>query len=269
MSLSEFDLEVTLSSNTSTGTAIDKTFNLLDKLSQSQTPLSMHELCKLTGLSKPTAHRILGQLEKSDLVARDPTTKFYTVGIELCNLAVGVLSARARFSDVKVIMQMLVNNINETVNLAILDGSEVVYIQRVECKERIRINLHAGSRVPLHVSSTGKLLAAYLPKPLQRALLDNLDLKKHTEFTITDVHQLTDELIKIRECGYGTSNQESLLGMIGVSVPVRAADGKVIAALALHAVAARMPIEQGVFCVPRLEAAAQKIGNLLELRAQE
>ena len=51
-------------------------------------------------------------------------------------------------------MQMLVNEINETVNLAILDGSEVVYIERVECKERIRINLHTGSRVALHVSST-------------------------------------------------------------------------------------------------------------------
>ena len=263
---SHFDLEVTVSSITNTGTAIQKTFNLLDKLSQSHLPLSLQELCKLTGLAKPTAHRILCQLETSELVNREPTTRTYTVGTKLCSLAVDVLSARARLSDVKIIMQMLVNDINETVNLAILDGSEVVYIERVECKERIRINLHAGSRVALHVSSTGKLLAAHLPKQLQKTVLDNLDLKKHTEFTITEVCQLKDELIKIRERGYGTSNQESLLGMIGVSVPVRAADGRVIAALALHAVAARMSMEQGVSCVPRLEAAAQKIGKLLDLR---
>lgn len=248
--------------NENKGSATEKAFSILSTLSGASEPMSMIDLGNSVGLPKPSAHRVLAQLEKSGLVLRSPATKLYTIGPELVTFAIKVLSARVRLPDVKSIMQSLVDDIHETVNLAVLDGAEVVYLERVECKERLRINLHAGSRIPVHASSTGKLLAAHLPKQRQKRLIENLHLKEYTEFTITDRSKLAEELAKIKKQGYSTNYQENLKGLIGVGVPVRGPNGDVIAALALHAPEARMSLEQGIACVPRLNAAADQIGQI-------
>ena len=220
---------------TSTGSAIGKAIKLLDALADTVEPMSMKDLGNVTGLPKPSAHRMLSQLEEQ---------------------------ARVRLPDIKSIMQKLTVDIGETVNLAVLDGSDVVYIERVESSQPLRMNLRAGSRIPVHTSSTGKVLAAHLPKRRRERLLQNLELKKYTEFTITNLDKLTDELAATRKRGYSISYQEYMIGLIGVGVPIKSPSGEVIAALALHAPEARMSLDIGVACVPRLNEAASLIGEI-------
>tara|TARA_R110000868_G_scaffold404811_1_gene683384 strand:- start:31356 stop:32141 length:786 start_codon:yes stop_codon:yes gene_type:complete len=251
-----------LPDGTSTGSAIGKAIKLLDALADTVEPMSMKDLGNVTGLPKPSAHRMLSQLEEQGLVERNPMTKFYTIGRNLGALSIKVLSARVRLPDIKSIMQKLTVDIGETVNLAVLDGSDVVYIERVESSQPLRMNLRAGSRIPVHTSSTGKVLAAHLPKRRRERLLQNLELKKYTEFTITNLDKLTDELAATRKRGYSISYQEYMIGLIGVGVPIKSPSGEVIAALALHAPEARMSLDIGVACVPRLNEAASLIGEI-------
>lgn len=247
---------------TSTRSAIGKAFKLLNALADTAEPMSMNDLGNVTGLPKPSAHRMLSQLEEQGLVERNPITKLYTIGRNLGALSIKVLSARVRLPDIKSIMQKLTVDIGETVNLAVLDGSDVVYIERVESSQPLRMNLRAGSRIPVHTSSTGKVLAAHLPKRRRERLLQNLGLEKYTEFTITNLEKLTDELAATRKRGYSVSYQEYMIGLIGVGVPIRAPSGEVVAALALHAPEARMSLDIGVACVPRLNEAASLIGEI-------
>ena len=227
-------------------------------------PISLTEVMSDVDLSKPTVYRILTLLEHSGLLLREPDGKRYTVGPRLAHFGTEILMNSSVRGSRHAILQRLVNDIGETCNFTMLDGSEVVYLDRVETAWPLRMNLQPGSRVPLHCTASGKLLLAMLSRARRAKLLDNLPLQRYTEKTITDRGKLELELKRIRSDKTSTDNEEYLTGLICVAVPVLSRDGKPCASVAVHAPIARMPMDKALDHVAALRRAAEKLAQFAD-----
>ncbi len=229
---------------------------VLEIIVRADRPVSLTEVMADVDLPKPTVYRILNLLEHSGLLLREPDGKRYTIGSRLAHFGTEILMNSSVRGPRHAILQRLVDEIGETCNFTMLDGSEVVYLDRVETAWPLRMNLQPGSHVPLHCSASGKLFLAMLSRAQRAKLLDNLPLQRYTENTITDRSKLEQELERIRRHKTSTDNEEYLTGLVCVAVPVLSRDGKPCASVAVHAPIARMPMDKALAHVPALRRAA-------------
>jgi DNA-binding IclR family transcriptional regulator len=249
------------------GSAVQKAMKLMRALLASETALQLSELSEQIALPKPSVHRLLAQLEEIGFVQRDLSGRAFTAGPELLTLAVDALATMARRPPVRDIMRDLVERVRESCNLAILHDNQVLYLERVECDWPLRMQLQAGSRVPIHCTASGKLLLAYLNPLQRRRILLDLHLEKFTKNTITSVGALEAELEEIAATGVSMNQEEYHLGLIGLAVPVLRGDGQAAAALAIHAPVFRMSPEAAREAVPQLRKAATRIAEAAGLRS--
>ncbi len=240
-------------------TAIQKAVRLMQAIASADEPPQLADLAEQVEMPKPSVHRLLSQLEDVGFIRRDITGKGYTVGATWLRLSVDALTVQARQPVVRSIMQKLVDQVQESCNLAVLQNQEVLYLERVECDWPLRMQLHAGSRVPIHATASGKLLMAQMTKKNRRALLSGLHLKPYTSNTITDIDAMEKEFEVILKNDFSTNKEEYHLGLIGVAVPVRRSDGAVVATLSIHAPSFRMSLDKALSYVPLLKKAATEI----------
>jgi len=144
-----------------------------------------------------------------------------------------------------------------------LDGSRVRYLDRVETHWPLRMQLDVGSRVPIHATASGKLFLAHMPAAKRTVILNNVALAACTPRTLTTSSALHVECQRIARAGYACDNEEFMLGMIAVAVPVRDPKGDCRAALAIHAPTVRMTLGQAQAQLPRLRETAQRMEDLL------
>lgn len=247
------------------GTAIRKAFRLMQALTAAEGPPALSDLADQLEMPKPSVHRLLSQLEEVGAVQRDLAGRGYTVGAALVRLSVDVLSVRAKHPPVHSIMRRLVNEIGESCNLSILQDNEVLYLERVECDWPLRMQLQAGSRVPIHCTASGKLLMSEMNPRSRSRLIGSLDLKRFTANTITDPEALEAECRTIKANGYSINREEYHRGLVGVSTPVRRADGVALATLSIHAPVFRMSVDEALNHLPALQRAAAEIAEEAEL----
>jgi IclR family transcriptional regulator, acetate operon repressor len=243
--------------------ALQKGFSLLEHLIAADRALTLAELVAQMDMPKATVHRLLINLEAAELLKRDLTGKRYVPGDRLARFSLRAVVFSARMSPVRAILERLVAEIGESINLGVLDGSSVAYVQRVECNWPLRTHLSAGSRVPLHCTATGKLFLALMPTARRTALLDEIELKAYSPNTITSRKRLDEELARIRDERMAVNNEESMVGATGLSVPLIGIDGEMIAGLALHAPVARLSVDDVRAHAPTLRRAAEKLARTL------
>lgn len=240
---------------------------LLELLAAQGRPQSLAELQVLGPWPKPTLHRMLLQLESGGLLQREPDGRRYALAGRSLRLAEGLLAASAQQGVRHAVLKALVADIGESCNLTALSGAEVIYLDRVETAFPLRLELKPGTRVPLHCSASGKLFLAFAPARQRRALLDGLQLSRHTATTLADRRTLEAELERIRREGHAVDDQEFVEGLNCVAVPVREPGAPESAALrcalALQAPAARLPLAQALALLPRLREAAAALGRSL------
>jgi len=234
---------------------------VIETIARATGPLSLGEIMAATGLPKPTAHRVITLLEGAGMLAREPAGKRYAPGPRLSALALDTLANAAWRMPRHAILQSLVNQIGETCNLTLLDGTEVVYLDRVEAAWPLRLHFQSGSRVPAHCSASGKLLLALMPARARRRIVDALPLLRYTPNTLTDPRALEEALKRIRRDNLSTDNEEYLAGTVCVAVPVESPQGRVPAALAVHAPTTRMTLAQALRHVPALRRAAAQLAD--------
>jgi len=239
--------------------ALQKGFSLLERLVEGAHPLTLAELASQLDLPKATIHRLLKSLEDARLVTRDLSGKRYVLGDRLTRLSLRALVFSARTLPVRAILERLVAELGESINLGVLEGTSVTYLQRVECNWPLRTYLSAGSRVPLHCTATGKLFLALMPTALRAALLDEIELRAYAPNTITSRKRLEAELARIRDERLAVNNEEFMLGAVGLSVPIVDASGEMVAGLALHAPVARLSVDAARKHAPALRRAAEKL----------
>ena len=241
-----------------------KALSVLEALVRASGPATLTELMQATGLPKPSLHRTLALFEDAGYVQREPAGRGYAVGARLASLGLAVLSNDTASALRRAIVKQLVADVGETCNLAMLRRGEVVYLDRVEADWPLRLHLPVGSSVPPHCSASGKLLLAFLPPAERDALVEVLPLPRFTEHTITDRALLAKEIDRIVAAGYSVDDEEYVLGVGCVAVPVRLAGGQVVAAVAVHAATARLPLQRALEFVPRLQQAAAQIAKTFE-----
>jgi len=236
-----------------------RAFAVLELIANAEQPPSLDDLTRASGLPKPTVYRILGLLARGDLVQREPFEKRYVVGPRVSALSLAVQVRSPLRGERHAILERLVEEIGETCNFTMLDGSEVLYVDRVETLANVRLHVKAGSRVPLHCTASGKLFLAFLPPAQVRTLLGPRPLKRYTERTIVDLAALERELRKVRSSGIATDIGEYLEGSVCLAVPVGDPQGRVCAAIAVHGPAPRMTLKKGIEFLPALKRAAASI----------
>jgi len=195
-------------------------------------------------------------LEGAGLVLREPTGKTYGVGHRLARFGLEIMTNNSVRAERRVILRKVVDEIGETCNLAMLNGDEIVYIDRIETDWSLKAELKPGSRVPLHCTSSGKLFLSQMPKAKRRRILESISLKRYTDNTITDMNMLESQLERIAMTKVGFNNEEFQAGVIGVSVPVMDHNDRMIASVALQTPVARLSMSRAMECVPRLQQAA-------------
>ena len=247
------------SSRNGRGSALSKAMAVLDSVLSQKRPVGLPDIAAQLGLPRQTVHRVLQQLEENGLLQRDPLRDRFLVGAGMTQLALSALDAAAHCGAGHLVLETLVEAIGETCNIGVLDGREVVYIDRVECDWPLRVQLQAGSRLPMHCTAIGKLLLAQMSHTASRRLIAAAPLTKYTENTLTDPQALEAQLADIRRQGYSTSDEEYAVGMIAVAVPIGNEKGKPVAALAVQAPEARLPLDAAIAFLPKLEEAARKL----------
>ena len=238
-----------------------RAFALVELIANAGVPVSLDELTKLSLLPKPTVFRILGLLAAGGIVARESLGKRYCVGPRLSGIALQVQMHSPAREWRQSILARLVEETGETCNFTMLDGNEVVYLERVETSSPVRVHMESGSRVPLHCTASGKLfLAQMTPAELRRALGPG-PLKRYTPRTVTSVDALEKTLRKVRAEGVGADIGEYLEGSVCIAVPVPDRDGRIYTAVALHGPAPRMTLKKGQDCLPALRRAARSLAE--------
>jgi len=219
---------------------IDRMMALLDALARYPDPVSLKELSKVSGLHPSTAHRILNDMVVTRFVDRiEPGT--YRLGmrlLELGNVVKSRLSVREAALD---FMRALHKKTQQTINLAVRQGDEIVYIDRAFSERSgMQVVRAIGGRGPLHLTSTGKLfLSVDEPKAI-RAYATRTGLAGHNKNSITDLSKLERELSLVKSRGYARDNEELELGVRCMAAGIRDDSGKLIAGLSISAPADRL-----------------------------
>ncbi|MCM5569995.1 IclR family transcriptional regulator [Burkholderiaceae bacterium FT117] len=246
------------------GSAILRAMRVLEAIAACHAPPQLAEICKAVDLPKPTVFRILSTLEHAGLVGREPGSKRYHCGPRMNQLAGEVLMTSPARSARRAILEELVEQVGETCNLTIANGNTVLCLDRVETSWPLKITITAGTTVPIHSSASGKLFMAHMPRRSRERLVRQLPLVRNTPHTLTDPSRLFEEFEKIRQQGYSTEREEYLSGIFAMAVPVHDADGRVAAAVSIHAPVSRLPMDEAVQLLPELQSAAEAMGQTLD-----
>jgi IclR family transcriptional regulator, pca regulon regulatory protein len=199
--------------------------------------LGVSELSRALGLSRSTTHRYVATLASLGYLRQDAGSRRYRLGPRVLDLGFAALSSMGIRELAVPHLQRLSDETGYTVNMAILDGIDVVYIERCRTsrsgQREIDLNLHVGSRLPVYCTALGKALLAHLSKPELEELLGRMELVARGPNTITRKAALRAELVRIRKSGVAVNNEELAYGLRSVAAPVRDRSGGVIAALNL------------------------------------
>lgn len=242
---------------------------LLTCLGTAGRPLGLSELSESARLDKATTHRLAQVLVDCGYLTQDPLTRTYSLALRILDLGFAMLAGL----DVREVARPYLRELAErlvgaSVSLTILDGADVVYIERIS-QRRIAVNVdvQVGSRLPAHCSSMGKALLAALPSGERRTALRPLRLDSMTPATITSIDRLEAELRAVQACGYAINDEETVRGLRSLAAAVRDAQGRPVAALNVAVSAAEWTVDQLVAeaAVP-VTAAAASISQHLGLR---
>jgi len=202
--------------------------------------LGISELAREVELTRSTAHRYVSTLAMLGYLDQDPASRKYRLGPRVLDLGFSAINSMELREISAPHLQRLSDDTGHTVNMAILDGTDIVYIERCRSAQQgqreIDLNLHVGSRLPAYCTSMGKVLLAHLPDAERDALLDQIQLTQRGPNTLTARSALVAELKRVREAGIAVNNEELAYGLRSIAVPVRGQSGDVVAAinLAVH-----------------------------------
>jgi DNA-binding IclR family transcriptional regulator len=236
-----------------------KAFSVLEVVSLNPEPTRISEIIRGTGMTKPTAHRIVNMLLEMGFLERDSLDRGFIEGSGLVDLAYRTLAAAAPRSLRHSILQGISEQIGETVNFGVLSGGEVIYLDRVEAKWPLGLRFDAGSRVPAHCTAIGKLLLSRLADNDLHALVSSMPRSAYTTNTITEIDPLLRSLAGVRTTAVGTDDQEFMHGVVCVAVPVIDNNGRCFGGIAVSAPEARMTLSEMLTHVPQMENAATSL----------
>ncbi|GAA0472719.1 IclR family transcriptional regulator [Actinoplanes capillaceus] len=216
--------------------SLERGLMILSSFSETRPVLGIADISRAVTLNKSTTYRYVATLARLGYLQQDPETKKYSLGPKVVDLGFAALNSLEINRVAAPCLQSLADETGYTVSMAVLDGPDVVYVERRRSGRAtsafaISLNLHVGSRLPAYCTSMGKVLLAHQEPAVLRALLDRTDFARRGPKTLTNREQLTAALAKIRQTGVAANDEELAAGLRSVAAPVRDRTGRVIAAI--------------------------------------
>jgi DNA-binding IclR family transcriptional regulator len=219
------------------------------------------EVARELGVHKSTASRLLAALDRRDLVTQDTARGRFRLGVGLVRLAGAAARGLDLVQESRPVCRALAQEAGETVNIAILSGRDALYLDQVAGPAALSPHNWAGQRIPLHATSDGKVLLAYLPPDEIAEYL--MPLQRFTDHTITTGSELTQALDEVKRHGYATAVEELEQGLTAVAAPVRDAEGRVVASISASGPSFRIPADRIPTLAGSVRRAAAEISRRL------
>lgn len=239
-----------------------KAMQILDLFSLEKPEWGVSEAARSLGLPKSTASELMSELADLRLLKREATKGRYRLGWRLFELSQTLLGTTEFRIEARKVMEELVRRWGETVHLAVLDGTQAVYIEKLQPVPAVTIKItHSGARLAAHCSAVGKLLLAHAPWERVVELLEDQGMLAMTPNTIATPEDLSGELERVRERGYSYDREESLIGLCCVAAPIHDSRDEVVAALSLSVPAYRFGQQEHEYTEAIVDAARRISGE--------
>ncbi len=236
-----------------------RAMTVLEAVARADRPLRATDIMDECQLPRATVHRICTLLCERGYLLQQPGSSGYIPGPKVIDFANLIQANQTQKAFRHAILETVAHKVGETCNIAIPDGTTMVYWDRVETKWPLRHQLLIGTQVPLHCTANGKLYLSALPSRQRKQLIEKIELTKLTNNTIVDPEKLETAVAKIAEAGVSTDNEEFIEGMIAVAVPIKDSVGRYVAGLAIHAPVVRLSLSDALRHVGTLRAAADEL----------
>jgi DNA-binding IclR family transcriptional regulator len=224
--------------------SVDRTIKIIEVLSNYRDGLGLTELSHLIGLHKSTVHRLLMTLIHHGYVIQNPENQKCHLTIKIYELGSKVIDSMDLSKVARPYLIALRDLINEVVHLVILDGTDIVYIEKMESDNSIRMHSRIGARSPLYSTSAGKAMLAFLPESKIHEIWDASDIVKRTPNTVVEYDKFIAVLEKVRENGYALDEEENEPGIRCIGAPIFNHKGNVIGAISISGPAMRVTPEK-------------------------
>jgi IclR family pca regulon transcriptional regulator len=235
--------------------------------------LGIADIADDLGMSRSTTHRYVITLVALGYLEQGASRK-YRLGLRVTDLGMSALNSTGLREHAHPYLEELRQRTSYTVNLAVLEGTDILYVDRVRSFRRgqgsIDLDLHIGSRLPAYCTSMGKLLLANLPEPEQRDLISTMKVTKRGPNTITSKKALREELVEVQAAGFAVNDQELAPELYTIAAPVRDEAREVVAAVNLAAHSSMISLEEMVDALgPHLVSTADRISARLGYRRDD
>ena len=244
------------------GSSITRVLEIIEAVAKAERPMSPADLAYHLDIPKPSIHRLINQLQ-GDGYLQTNMRGLLVPGDRMHNIALGVLYS-GRFKALRqAILTRLVEETGETCGIAIPNGIEMIYYDRVQSERKLQMHLPVGSHTPIWCTSSGKLYLSSLPKERRQRIIKQLPLTRYARNTFVDVDQLELALEEIQQSELGTDNEEFVDGMAACAVPVKDDKGRLFACLFVHAPLIRKSLDDLLQFEPLLRTAAEELAQLI------
>jgi len=220
--------------------SLSRALKLLNALSVHSQGLSLSEVAGFVGLPNSTAHRLLTTLQNERSVRFESERSLWLIGVQAFCVGAAFVRSRDLVTIARPYMRRLMEQSGETVNLAIADRGEVIYIAQVETQKMMRAIAGPGGRAPMHCSGLGKALLAVADAAASEKLMAAMDLHRETAHTLVTLQDLKRDLDKVRAHGYAVDNEEIVVGLRCVAAVIYDEHSSPLAALSVSGPTARI-----------------------------
>ncbi len=239
--------------------SLAKGFRVLEAFTAEASELTLAEVARRTGSDNATAFRLLNTLVMLGYVEKVPDSRRFRLTLKCLALGFNAIARADLRALARPVLRTLVGEVNEAASVGVLDGPDVVYIERIQAGlTRLGVDVRIGSRVPVYATAIGQAILSGLPRPTQIDILERRPRDPLTQYTLTGLPTLLERLDAVRARGYALSDQETVLGLRVLAAPVVDVDGVPVAGLSVAAPGSRMTIAafEAAARAPVLAAAA-------------
>ncbi|MFP7171645.1 IclR family transcriptional regulator [Terribacillus sp. 7520-G] len=244
--------------------SLERALTILNTLSDHPDGLPIAKLTKLVDLSKSTTHRLLATLVDMNYVAKDPESDNYKVGLQTLYVARSVLNNNNIVNIAKPYLKQLCADVNETVHLCIEDKGEIVYIDKLESNQTIRMYSRIGNRAPMYCTAVGKILLSGMPESRLAEIADSIAFIPRTPRTIASKEELYTEVDRVRQQGYALDDIENEEGIRCIAAPIYSHEHRIVASFSISGPSNRVTTDRvNAELIQKVRACSEEISRAL------
>lgn len=210
--------------------SVDRALDIIEQLSLSETPIGPTRLAELTGMDKSTVHRLLSTLVSRGYAQKNADGS-YALGTTLISIASRYIGSLELQTEARPFLSQLSTDLGLTTHLGVLDGCEVLYVEKLDSIPTPKLYYQIGVRMPAYCSSLGKCLLSTLSGDELSELMSKCDFRPFTSKTIRNIRELREHLRHVRRQGWAIDNEESAPGHLCVAAPIYDYRGEITAAV--------------------------------------